>query len=71
MTFSWGGIRSAETELLVYTVNRYMRELTEAEQRLQGVYDLVLGLLAETRPGSTAGADPTAGELTLDGVAAF
>jgi hypothetical protein len=43
-----GGFRSGETELLVYTANRYMRELTEAEQELQGVYDLVLGLIAET-----------------------
>ena len=43
-----GGLRSGEMELLVYTANRYMRELTEAEQRLQGVYQLVLGLLAET-----------------------
>ena len=34
--------------MLVYTTNRYMRELTEAEQGLQGVYDLVLGLIAET-----------------------
>ena len=69
-----GGFRSGDADLLVYTANRYMRELTEAEQRLQGVYDLVLGLIAETlgeRPGSTAGADSTAGELTLDGVAAF
>ena len=43
-----GGLRSGETELLVYMANRYMRELTEAEQGLQGVYDLVLGLIAET-----------------------
>jgi hypothetical protein len=43
-----GGFRSGETELLVYTANRYMRELTEAEQELQGVYDLVLRLIAET-----------------------
>ena len=51
-----GGFRSAETELLIYSANRYMRELIEAEQRLQGVYDLVLGLVAETigeRPGTT------------------
>lgn len=43
-----GGFRSGETELLVYMANRYMRELTEAEQGLQGVYDLVLSLIAET-----------------------
>ena len=43
-----GGFRSGEPDLLVYTANRYMRELTEAEQGLQGVYDLVLGLIAET-----------------------
>jgi hypothetical protein len=43
-----GGLRSGETELLVYMANRYMRELTEAEQGLQGVYDLVLSLIAET-----------------------
>ena len=43
-----GGLRSGETELLVYTANRYMRELTAAEQRLQGVYDLVLSLVGET-----------------------
>ena len=43
-----GGLRSEETELLVYAANRYMRELLEAEQRLEGVYDLVLGLIAET-----------------------
>ena len=52
-----GGLRSGETELLVYTANRYMRELTGAEQRLQGVYDLVLGLIAETtgeRPDTMA-----------------
>ncbi len=51
-----GGLRSEETELLVYTANRYMRELLEAEQRLEGVYDLVLGLIAETlgeRPDTT------------------
>ena len=52
-----GGLRSGETELLVYAANRYMRELTGAEQELQGVYDLVLGLIAETvgeRPDTTA-----------------
>jgi hypothetical protein len=57
-----GGLRSGETELLVYTANRYMRELTEAEQRLQGVYDLVLGLMAETigeRPDTMAVAAPS------------
>ena len=43
-----GGFRSGEPDLLVYTANRYMRELTEVEQGLQGVYDLVLGLIAET-----------------------
>lgn len=43
-----GGLRSGETELLVYTANRYMRELTAAEQGLDGVYDLVLGLIGET-----------------------
>lgn len=43
-----GGFRSGETDLLVYAANRHMRELTEAEQGLQGVYDLVLGLIAET-----------------------
>ena len=42
------GFRNVDTDLLVYSANRYMRELTEAEQRLQGVYDLVLGLIAET-----------------------
>jgi hypothetical protein len=42
------GVRSVGTELLAYAANRYMRELTEAEQSLQGVYDLVLGLIAET-----------------------
>ncbi len=59
-----GGFRSGEADLLVYAANRYMRELTEAEQRLQGVYDLVLGLIAETlgeRPDTTAGADSTGG----------
>ena len=58
-----GGFRSVEADLLVYAANRYMRELTESEQRLQGVYDLVLGLIAETigeRPDTTAGADATA-----------
>ena len=51
-----GGFRSGD-DLLVYTANRYMRELTEAEQGLQGVYDLVLGLIAETvgeRPDTMA-----------------
>jgi hypothetical protein len=51
-----GGFRSGDSEFLVYSANRYMRELTEAEQRLQGVYDLVLGLIAETieeRPDTT------------------
>ena len=43
-----GGFQSGDTELLVYAANRYMRELTEAEQRLQEVYDLVLSLIAET-----------------------
>jgi hypothetical protein len=43
-----GGFRNAETELLIYSANRYMRELIEAEQGLQGVYELVLGLVAET-----------------------
>ena len=42
------GFRTGEVDLLVYSANRYMRELTEAEQELQGVYDLVLGLIAET-----------------------
>ena len=42
------GFRNVDTDLLVYSANRYMRELTEAEQRLEGVYDLVLGLIAET-----------------------
>ncbi len=57
-----GGFRSGEPDLLVYTANRYMRELTEAEQGLQGVYDLVLGLIAETigeRPDTTALVDPS------------
>ena len=36
-----GGFRSEETYLLIYTANRYVRELTEAEQGLQVVYDLV------------------------------
>ena len=56
-----GGFRSGEPDLLVYTANRYMRELTEAEQGLQGVYDLVLGLIAETigeSPDTTAVVDP-------------
>ncbi len=43
-----GGFRTGETDLLIYTANRYVRELTEAEQGLQVVYDLVLGLIAET-----------------------
>ena len=42
------GFRNVDTDLLVYSANRYMRELTEAEQRLQGVYALVLDLIAET-----------------------
>ena len=33
--------------MLIYTANRYVRELTEAEQGLEVVYDLVLGLIAE------------------------
>ena len=55
-----GGFRSGETDLLIYTANRYVRELTEAEQGLQVVYDLVLGLIAETigeRPDTTAVVD--------------
>jgi len=51
-----GSFRSGETDLLVYTANRYMRELIEAEQGLEGVYELVLGLIAETlgeRPDTT------------------
>jgi hypothetical protein len=50
------GFRGGDTELLIYSANRYMRELTESEQRLTGVYDLVLGLIAETigdQPDST------------------
>lgn len=46
--------------MLVYTANRYMRELTEAEQELQGVYGLVLSLIAETtaeRPDTTVAVD--------------
>ena len=43
-----GGFRNTETELFIYSANRYMRELIEAEQGLQGVYELVLGLVAET-----------------------
>ncbi len=57
-----GGFRSGEPDLLVYTANRYMRELTEAEQGLQGVYDLVLGLIGETtgeRPDTTTLFDPS------------
>ena len=53
-----GGLRRGETELLVYAANRYMRELTGAEQELEGVYDLVLGLIAETvgeRPDTLGG----------------
>ncbi len=52
-----GGFRSGETDLLIYTANRYVRELTEAEQGLQVVYDLVLGLISETigeRPDTTS-----------------
>ena len=55
-----GGLRSGETDLLIYTANRYVRELTEAEQGLQMVYDLVLGLIAENigeRPDTTAFVD--------------
>ena len=55
-----GGFRSGEADLLVYTANRYMRELTESEQGLRGVYDLVLGLIAENigeRPDTTAVVD--------------
>ena len=50
-----GGFRSGETDLMVYAANRHMRELTEAEQGLQGVYDLVLGLIAETIGDETEG----------------
>jgi len=63
-----GGFRSGDADLLVYMANRYMRELTEAEQGLQGVYDLVLGVIAETigeRPDSTAGTGSTAGAYPL------
>jgi len=55
-----GGFRSGEADLLIYTANRYGRELTEAEQDLQVVYDLVLGLIAETigeSPDTTAVVD--------------
>ena len=55
-----GGFRSEETDLLIYTANRYVRELTEAEQGLEVVYDLVLGLIAENigeRPDTTAVVD--------------
>ncbi len=55
-----GGFRSGETDLLVYSATRYMRELTGAEQRLQGVYDLVLDVVAEAigeRPDTTAVVD--------------
>ena len=31
----------------MYSATRYMRELTGAEQRLQGVYELVLDVVAE------------------------
>ena len=31
MTFLMAGFRSGEAELLVYTANRYVRELIEAE----------------------------------------
>ncbi len=58
-----GGFRSEDAELLAYMANRYMRELTEAEQSLQGVYDLVLGLIAETLgelPDTTAVVSDTA-----------
>ncbi len=51
-----GGFRSGEADFLIYTANRYVRELTEAEQGLQVVYDLVLGLIAENigeRPDTT------------------
>jgi hypothetical protein len=61
-----GGFRSGEADFLAYSANRYMRDLTEAEQRLQGVYDLVLGLIAETLgeqldavPDTTAGVGAT------------
>ena len=53
-------LSASETEAALrwrYTANRYMRELTDAEQRLQGVYDLVLSLVGETieeRPDTTA-----------------
>jgi len=63
-----GGFRSGDADLLVYMANRYMRELTEAEQGLQGVYELVLGVIAETigeHPDSTAGAGSTAGAYPL------
>jgi hypothetical protein len=43
-----GGFRSGEADLLVYTANRYVRELIEAEQELQVFYDLVLSLISET-----------------------
>jgi hypothetical protein len=43
-----GGFQSVETELLIYLANRYMRDLIEAEQELEGVYDLVLSLIGET-----------------------
>ena len=43
-----GGFRSVDTALLVYAANRYMQEWTEAEQRLQEVYDLVLGLIFDS-----------------------
>ncbi len=55
------GVSSGETDLLVYMANRYMRELTEAEQGLQGVYDLVLGVVREAleERGETVEADTT------------
>ena len=46
--------------MLIYTAHHYVRELTEAEQGLQVVYDLVLGLIAENigeRPDTTAVVD--------------
>jgi hypothetical protein len=59
-----GGFRSGEADLLAYSASRYMRDLTEAEQRLQGVYGLVLGLVAETlgvRPDSISDTKPAVG----------
>ena len=55
-----GAFRSGEADFLIYTANRYVRELTEAEQGLQVVYDLVLGLIAENigeRPDTTTVVD--------------